>query len=110
MTDTFARPVAPTEAACRIVDSGHYDIASAMEAGTTPKPVPPQFNVQEGEEALAQHQFLRAVVLEDLPSKSWKKSVSSEGRKQTIPGKKPSDLNAGAQDRILSSSGRLTTL
>jgi hypothetical protein len=81
-----------------------------MEVGATPDPVLPRFNVQEGEEVLAQRQFLRAVVLEDLPGKSCKKSVSSEGRKQTIPGNEPSDLNTGAQDRILSSSGRLTHL
>jgi hypothetical protein len=44
-----------------------------------------EVGVQEGEGVLVQDQSSRAGVLDDLPGESWKKSVSSEGRKQTIP-------------------------
>jgi hypothetical protein len=55
-----------------------------MEVGATPSPVLPQFKVQEGKKVLAQHQFLRAVALENLLGESWKEvSLLREENKQS---------------------------
>jgi hypothetical protein len=56
----------------------------AMKDGTIPSPTPLQRGAQAGDEVLAQHQFLQAGVLNDLPVESWKEvSLLREENKQS---------------------------
>jgi hypothetical protein len=70
-----------------LVEASHcheLTTVDAIEVGATPNPVLPLFGAHEGEEVLAQRQFLQAVVLEDLPGESWREvSLLREENKQS---------------------------